>query len=517
MLGQRQLSPEDYLEIWRRRKAWFLACAFLGPLIGYGLTFVLPPKYISSTLVLVEQPKVPDAVIHSVVSDALGQRLLTMQEQILSRTRLQPLIERFNLYASEQRKKVPMEELVAAMRKNIKVDPIKPNTITTTAPTLVMPGFTISFASDDPKVAQQICGEITSMFMEENLKIREQRAQGTTDFLTKNLEQAKLALDEQDAKMAEFKRRYAGQLPGQEGPTTNVLMALNAQLEAATSTINRTQQDKAFAESQLAQEQAAFEASQTTGANPVTLEQQLAAAESALTLLEARYTADHPDVIKARGDVAQIKKRIEEASKNPADPSATPLKASIALPPQIQNLRTLIHTQEQTLEEKTREQQRLQAQIKIYQSRLELSPMIEEEYKKITRDYGIAVGEYNELLSKRNNSELSTDLERRQQGEQFRVMDPPNLPEEASFPNPFYFSLGGIAGGLAIGTGLMALIEMRDKALRNEGDIEFFLGLPTLALLPSVGENNSRGNRGFWRFGRKTRGGKTVSPLSLEA
>src|SRR5713101_3896350 len=167
MLGQRELSPEDYFEIWRRRKAWLLICAVLGPLLGYGLTLVLPPRYVSSTLVLVEQPKVPDTVIHSVVSDALGQRLVTMQEQILSRTRLQPLIESFNLYASEQRKKVPMEELVAEMRKSIVVAPIKPAAGTT--PLNTLPGFTISFSSDDPKVAQHICGEITSMFMEENL------------------------------------------------------------------------------------------------------------------------------------------------------------------------------------------------------------------------------------------------------------------------------------------------------------------------------------------------------------
>jgi polysaccharide chain length determinant protein (PEP-CTERM system associated) len=515
MLGQRELNSEEYFDIWRRRKAWFLVCLFLGPIVGYGLTLVLPAKYMSSTLVLVEQPKVPDTVIKSVVSDALNQRLVTMQEQILSRTRLQPLIERFNLYASDQRNKVPMEELVATMRKNIKVEPIKPTPGATATPASPpVPGFTISFTSDDPKIAQQVCGEITSMFMEENLKIREQRAQGTTDFLAKNLEQAKLRLDEQDGKMAEFKRRYAGQLPGQELGTTNVLMSLRAQLDAATSTINRTQQDKAFAESQLAQEQANFEASQS-GTNPVTLEQQLNAAEAALNVLEGRYTPDHPDVIKARGDVAQLKKKIEEASKQKPDPADPTLKAGLTPPPQLQQLRTLLHTYDQTLQEKTHEQQRLQEGIKVYQSRLELSPLVEEEYKKLTRDYGIAVNEYNELLAKKNNSELSTDLERRQQGEQFRVMDPPNLPEEATFPNPIYFTLGGIAGGVGLGAILMVLVEMRDKALRSERDIEFFLELPTLALLPSLGEKNGH-RRSFWMFGKKRKSTKTASPLGIE-
>ena len=515
MIGQRQLSLDEYLDIWRRRKFWFLVSVILGPIIGYGLTLVLPTKFTSSTVVLVEQPKVPDSVIKQVVGDPLGQRLATMQEQILSRTRLQPLIERFNLFASDQKNKVPMEELVGRMRKNIMVSPIKPTGGAVAGAPL--PGFTISFSSDEGKIAQQICGEITSMFMEENLKIREQRAQGTTDFLTKNLETAKQRLDDQDAKMADFKRKYVGQLPGQEQGNTNFLMTLNSQLDAVTSLINRTQQDKSFAESLLAQQEAAYEASQT-GSNPVTLEQQLNALESQLVTLEGRYTSDHPDVIKARADVAQLKKKIEEASKKQAagSPEGTQ-KTSLTEPPQIFALRAQIHQHQQTLTEKTHEQQRLQDQIKQYQSRLQLSPMIEEEYKKLTRDYGIAVAEYGELLSKKNNSVLATDLERRQQGEQFRVMDPPNLPEEPSFPNPTIFTTGGIGAGLCIGILLMILAEFNDKAIRSEREIEFFLELPTLAMLPAIGGLTTQRRRGFWKFGRKSRGEDTASPLGIEA
>ena len=515
MLGQRQLNTQDYVEIWYRRRLWFLISLLLGPIVGYGLTLVLPAKYTSYTMVLVESPKVPDSVIKSTISDSLGPRLATMQEQILSRSRLQPLIEHFNLFPSDQKKKVPMEDLVLLMRKNIVVAPLKP--ATTSKPDAVLPGFTIAVSAEEPKTAQQICQEITTMFIDENLRIREQRAQGTTDFLTKNLEDAKLKLDDQDKKMAEFKRHYSGQLPGQEQGTTNILMSLNSQLDAATSAINRTQQDKAFAESQLAQEKAAYEASQT-GTNPVTLEQQLGPLEAQLAALESRYTPDHPDVMKMRADIALLKKRIEEAtSKSAAKSLDAPAKAGVTEPPQIHQLRTLIHTYEQTLTDRTHEQQRLQQEVKVYQSRLQLSPQIEEEYKLLTRDYAQAYGEYQELLNKRNNSELSVDLERRQQGEQFRVMDAPSLPAEASFPNPVFFTLGGVGGGIGIGFCVMVLLEMKDNALRSERDIEHFLDLPTLALLPTLNMGNGKVRGGFWRFGKKSRQDKTASPLEIEA
>ena len=514
MLGQRNLSPEEYVDIWRRRKLWLLVSVIFGTLAGFGLTLVLPAKYTSSTLVLVEQPKVPENIVKSSLNDPLGQRLATMQEQILSRTRLVPLIERFNLYPAEQRKKVPMEELVAQMRKSIAVTPIKPTA--GSKPDALLPGFTIAFTAEDPKIAQGICQEITSMFIEENLKVREQRAQGTTDFLVKQLEEAKRDLDQQDAKMADFKRRYSGELPGQEGGNTNVLMTLNSQLEAATSTLNRTQQDKAFSESLLAQQVAAWEASQA-GSNPVTIDQQLATLEAQLVTLEGRYTPDHPDVIKARADVAQLKKKRDEANKalgtKTGDASQ---KANLSEPPQILNLRTQIHQYKQTIEEKTRDQQRLQQQINIYQARVQGSPMVEEQYKELTRDYTISLNKYDELLQKKNSSEMATDLERRMQGEQFKVMDAPNLPEEASFPNPVYFTLGGLAGGLALGFGLMGMLEFKDKAIRNERDIEFFLELPTLALLPAIGPQAANGSGGFWKFGKKSGNSESGRTMGLE-
>jgi len=501
MLGDRELTIDDYLAILRRRRWAILVPTLLGPLVAFAVSLALHPQYTSQTLVLVEQQKVPESYVRSVVTDALNQRLATMQEQILSRTRLQPIIEKFGLYKQDAGR-VPMEDQVDQLRKAIKISAVQ--AMVGTRPDAGLPGFTISFIADDPHLAQQICGEITSMFMEENLRVREQRAEGTTQFLANQLEEAKRKLDQQDARLAAFKQRYIGQLPGQEQTNMNLLMGLNTQLEAVTQLLNRTQQDKTYMESLLAQQVAAWQASQTTN-NPDSLGPQLAALQSHLVTLEARYTPDHPDVIKAKNDIAQLKKKIDEAAAAAKNKPAEEVHTTKLIePPQIQQLRNQIHVAEQTLREKSQEQERLQEQIKTYQARVQLSPLVEEQYKEVTRDYQTALDFYNELLAKKTQSEMATDLERRQQGEQFRVMDPPNLPEKASFPNRPLFAAGGLGGGLALGLGLALLLEMRDKSLRNERDVEFYLQLPTLARVPSIGEENGKKAR-FWKRGQSAR------------
>jgi uncharacterized protein involved in exopolysaccharide biosynthesis len=165
---------------------------------------------------------------------------------------------------------------------------------------------------------------------------------------------------------------------------------------------------------------------------------------------------------------------------------------AFAEPPEIQKLRSEIRLASESVREKTREHQRLQKQIQMYQERVELSPKVEQQYKELTRDYTTALGFYNELLAKKTESEMATDLERRQQGEQFRVMDPPNLPERPSFPNRPLFALGGLGGGLVLGLGIAMVVEMRDKSMRTDRDVEFYLQLPTLGLIPTLKWPNGR-------------------------
>lgn len=479
MIGHYEMSVDDYLAILRRRLWVFLVPLILGPVVGYTISRFLPERYTSQTLVMVEQQKVPEKFVMPVVNDVLNQRLASMQEQILSRSRLQPIIEKFNLFRGDAQ---PMEVLVARLRSTILVTPVKP---IVRAPG-DLPGFYISYTGSEPHTTQQVCSEITSMFMEENLKLREKAAQGTTDFLVKQLDDAKRKLDDQDRRLALFKQHYVGQLPDQEQANWNLLMSKTSALEATTQALNRTHQDKTYMESLLAQQIAAWEASKS-GQNPLTMEQQLTQLENAMVALEARYTADHPDVIKARGDVTALKKRIAQArDSEKVAKQDDKSKSALTEPPQIQQIRGQIYQAEMSIKEKTRDQELLQRDLKVLQARVQLSPMVEQQYKELTRDYQTALGSYNDLLGKKTQSEIATDLERRQQGEQFRVIDEPNLPAKPSFPDPLLFSGGGLGGGLALGLGLIFLLETRDRSLRSEKDIAVLLELPTLALIPVV-------------------------------
>ncbi len=488
MLGERDLSLSDYWMILRRRRWMLLIPVLVAPVLAFMISLKLDDRYTSQTLVLVEAQRVPDAYVTSVVPEQVTERLATMQEQILSRSRLQPIVERFGLF-KDQRKSAPMEDLVEQMRAAITVSPVRADFGTRTGG---LPGFYISFTSADPRVAQQVCAEITSMFMEENLKLREQRAQGTTDFLTKQLEEAKRKLDEQDARLAAFKKQHIGALPGQEQVNLGLAMGFTTQLDAATQAVSRAQQDKAYLESLLQQQVAIRQGGAATGtATPEALDKQLTTLQGHLVSLQARYTDDHPDVIKVKSDIAKTQARLAEVSSAPT----TEPKFVLQDPPEIRQLRAQIHQADQIIRTKTAEQERFRQSLGAAQSRLQLSPIVEEQFKAVTRDYQTALDFYKDLLEKKTHSEMATDLERRQQGEQFRVIDPANLPEKPSFPNRPLFALGGLGIGLAFGIGMVVLLETKDRCLRSEDDVVNYLGLPTLAVMPTIAGANGNGHK----------------------
>jgi uncharacterized protein involved in exopolysaccharide biosynthesis len=264
-------------------------------------------------------------------------------------------------------------------------------------------------------------------------------------------------------------------------------MGLNSQLDSNTQTLNRAQQDRTYAESSLAQQIAAWKSSQGS-TNPTTLQQQLAALQSQLITLQARYTDDYPDVIKAKADIAEVKKKIDEMNEAAAKPATdTSDKAGVAEPPEIRTLRLQIHQYDAAIEQATREQNRIKSQIGLYEGRVALSPAVEEQYKALTRDYDTAQKFYNDLLAKKSESELQTDMERRQQGEQMRLLNPASLPDSPSFPVRWMFAAGGAGGGLVIGLALAMWLELRDKSIRTEQDVVAILELPTLVSVPWIG------------------------------
>lgn len=519
MSKPRVLTLQDYLGMLKRR--WYfavfpaLACA----VIGYGLTRVLPKSYTSQALMLVERQQVPHDFVQPVVTEDLNARIAKIEEQTLSRTRLQPLIERYGLFKDEASSK-SMDDLVLLLQKDVTLTPVD-SVIRTKDETI--PGFYLAVTLNEAHIAQQVCADITSMFIDEDIRERQHSAEGTTSFLQNQLQDAKRKLDEQDSIQAAFERKYMGMLPDETKTNLEMLGTLNTQLQAVTEALNRTEQDKAYMESLLAQQLDELKLSRqlaggATSADP--LGDKLLKLQDQLTALEAHYTDQYPDVVKVKAEIADLKKQMGAADPPGGKAAAGDQTAKALEPVEIQKLRAQIRSLAETMQTDTKQQQQVKTDIDAYKSRLQLSPAVEEEYKKITRDHDTALKFYNDLLSKSDQSEMATDLLRRQEGEQLSVMDPASLPDKPSFPKLTQFLGGGFGAGLALGLAVVLGIGTSDKRIRTGRDIEHFLGTVSFAVIPAIpmiGNGHSNGHNGTKKRSNRDRARAGRTPLSISS
>jgi polysaccharide chain length determinant protein (PEP-CTERM system associated) len=513
MLGHRELTAEDYFAILKRRARLIIVSSvvFLG--VGIGLTFVLPPQYMSQTLILIEEQKVPEKYVVPVVTEDLSSRLASMKEQILSRSRIQPIIERFNLFAGAGR---TLDDRIEMTQKAIGIKAIQS--------AHGMPGFFISFKAQDARTAQQVCGEITSLFVSENLSAREQSAEGTTDFLKQQLEDAKRALDDQDAKMAEFERKNIGKLPGASlsvggsninmgSASQSMLESLTSQLQASNQNVGRLEQSTTLLQAMVNQE-VLNQKNAEPAVGGVTVDERRAELKVLINQrneLLNQYSAEYPDVVSINRKISDLQAAIAHPVVDPAAVATQPKNQKDS--PELFQLKTQLRGEQQNLAAAKQEQTRIQDQIKVVQGRIEASPAIEEEYKQVTRDHETALQFYNSLLAKMNESSMATALEHRQQGEQFHVMDAPNLPDAPTFPNPYIFAGCGLFGGIMIGVFIAAWLEYRDTTLRNEKDIWAFTKLPTLATISFINglPQPTKDRKSVWPFSRPPKTAETTN------
>ena len=479
--GPQSISASELLVIAKRRFWWIAVPVLLGPMIGLGLTFVLKQVYTSEAFVLVEQPKVGDKYVTAVVTDQTDARLDTMQDQILSRSRLVPIIEKYDLNRGNALGK-NLDAEVTSLRKMIKVTPIHPDG----SPSLS--GFYVSASAGHADLARGICGDVLSMFISEDLRTHQQQADATTQFLSQQLADSKKKLDQDDAALAAFKEQYMGQLPSDDARNMQMLSSTGTQLDGVTQELAQAEQQKLFQESMIAQQMAAkpiTPAAHVANTEVDDLQNELAKLQAQASELRARYTPDHPDVIKNQSEIADLQARLREKKKQvvPAKPA---LASAPANSPELNQMRLTLNMAEATIRSKQDERARLQRQLQNYEGKIQLSPAVEEKYKVLTRDYESSLQFYKDLLSKETQSEMATDLERQQEGEQFKVMDQPSLPGAPSFPKHIPFTLGGLGGGLLLGCFLAFLQEKQQQFIRTEKDVERFLALPILAGIPEL-------------------------------
>jgi polysaccharide chain length determinant protein (PEP-CTERM system associated) len=488
------LSWEEYWAIAVRRRWWILLPLFLVWAAVWGVSWYLPAMYQSESLILVEQQKVPDQYVVPNVTSNLQQRLQSLTEQILSRTRLQATIDKFHLYLG-RRGHMNSGDLVEQMRNEIKVDlvsaPDHPGEYT---------AFKMRYSAGSPELAQKVVSELTSLFIAENVSVQKQLSENTTAFLESELADARTNMAQQEAKVAAFKAKHLGELPSQVESNMQILAGLQSQLQSAQQTMDAARQQKLYLESLLQQYQSvqATVSGRDFAAAPQTLEAQLLEMHLKLQDLESRYTEGHPDVIAlkdkiAKAEVLRKQSESEMAAKqkdgktaNSVEPMALG-EAQRGSPTPIMQVQSQLKANQLEISNIQQHEKDLESQITGYQARLNLTPETEQELTGISRGYEESKTNYNSLLQKQMQSQLATSLENRQQGEQFRIVDPPSLPNKPWGPNHVLFSLGGLLAGLSLGLGLTALLELTNVRVRQEKDlvgivpVNILVGIPHLS------------------------------------
>jgi len=479
MLGHRSLNVEDYLAMLKRRWWILVVPAVILPIVAVAVTFVIPPVYESQSLVLIDQQKVPENFVQPIVNEDLDSRVASMTEQILSRSSLQPIVDKYNLYGDQH---LDMDTRIDKMRKDITWQAIRSELSRSNG----LPGFKIFFKASDPRTAQQVCADLTSLFTSAHLNSSEAAAEGTTSFIKERLEQAKRDLDDQDTKVAQFEREHFGMLPDDEKSNLDLLSTLNTQLDATTGQIQALEQQQIGMEAMLAQQSQPV-ATTSAGAPVQTSQAEQAELDRLLTRrddLTARYSEDYPDVRSVNRQIAdlqaQMAKEADAPQSAPAAPTAVPNRADSVT---VQNLRASLAQIRAAIQNKRKQQESIEEQIRSYQGRVQSTPQVAEQYKELTRDYQTTLDSYQALLVQSQKADEATDMEHRQEGEMFTVLDQANLPDEPTFPKPLVFAGGGLAAGLGLGLVIAGLLEYRDTALRTERDVWAFTQLPTLAVI----------------------------------
>ena len=479
MVPGKKYTPEDFLDIARRR-IWLIIIPFV--LVSTATAIVAkrtPNLYRSETVILVVPQRIPESYVRSTVTSRIEDRLQSIGQQILSRTRLERIILDFDLYASDRRT-APMENVVEIMRRDIEVETVKGD------------AFKVTYVSGDPKAAMEVTNRLASLFIEENRRDREVLADGTNQFLESQLEDARRRLAEHEKKVQEYRQQYTGELPTQVQSNLQVIQNTQLQVQAIVESIDRDRDRRIVLERSIADASAADERSAGAETSPVEAqtsqeEGELETARRTLRDLQARLTSEHPDVVRAKRQLRELEAKAAPAAPSAAAPAPQP-EIRRARPPaaaaRIRNLQNEMQNIDRQIAYKEAEERRLRGVIATYQARVEAAPKRESELIELTRDYTTLQQLYTGLLAKREDSKIAANLERRQAGEQFRILDPARVPEQPFSPNRMRMNLMGAIAGLALGLGLVALLEYRDTTLRTDDDVLSTLNLPVLAVIP---------------------------------
>jgi len=455
-----------------RRKGLIVSVFVVVSLFAAYLVTVLPNVYQSSTLILVTPQRVPTSFVASTVTVDLGERMQSITHEILSRTQLGKIVQEFSLYVSGK-KALVLEDRINILRKSIKIESRRNNV------------FQLAFESEDPETAKQVTSRLALLFIEQNLNVREQQAQGTKSFINAEAERLRKELEEQEAVVTKYKVAHGYELPDQLDTNLRSLEQLRRGLEANNQRVTALQERKGVLQKQTVEvdfpKTDALSAPFPNAASALPQSVQLEMKKKELDSLLQRYSNKHPDVIRGKKEIQALENdRNDTVSSQPHSTKTSNIN------PVKQVLLTQMRDIDSEIKALHTQSEEIRNQITVFQARVDNTPLRALELSKISRGYDITLRKYQDLLAKSLESELSENMEKKQKGEQFQILDAANLPTKPVRPNRLLIILAGLVAGLAGGIGLALFWDNLDSSFRRSEEIHAYVDVPLLATLPAL-------------------------------
>ncbi|QJB55325.1 GNVR domain-containing protein [Pseudodesulfovibrio sp. zrk46] len=521
-----------YINAFKRRKWLFAVPAATLFLLASLLIFILPSIYTSSATILVEGQEVPQELIQSTVTGYVEERLQSISQMAFSRKNLKSIIDRFGLY-SEYKDSLTSEEILAKMRENIKVENIQADVVSNTGrPSTATIAFTIAFDGKYPKQVMQTTNALVSLFLEENLREREEKALTTYEFLNKQLDQLREEVQASEARIAIFKEEHYRSLPELMELNLQTLDRIQKDIDARQEMIKTLMDRKVYLEGQMATVDQTMYSYSADGSRIMTpeeelkalrsqylasktsrsekhpdmiklkgqidlLEKELAARRRAtegdaeleswrrqLAALEKKYTAKHPDVINARGKIAEL-----EAELASSQNSDMVLKADKGLDkenPAYINLKTQVQATTLEIRNERNVMAELRKKYDDYVGYIEQSPQVEQEYATLQRDYQNSSAKYQETMQKVLAARQAQELEKEHVSEKLSLVEPPVMPEKPYKPKRMLLVVVAFILSIGFGIGLVAVAEFMDHSVHGRDMLTTLVNAPVLASIPYV-------------------------------
>lgn len=487
MLPGKVYSPEDILRIVRRRM-WLILVPIA--LFAAGMAVFarkLPDYYRAETVILVVPQRVPESFVRPTVTSRLGDRLRTITPTIQSRTRLETIIRDLDLYPDERRV-LPMEDVVAMMQSSINVETIRDD------------AFIVRYVGREPQKVMQVTNRLASLYINESVTDRQRQAEGTDDFLESQLVEVKQRLEDNEKRLETYRREHALELPSQLQSNLQQVQNAQARVQAQSEAIARLQDRREVQRKALADLEAGPADASSAAVGSPTTTQRLAAAETQLSTLLARgYKPGHPDLDQASRTVRDLRRELaNEVAASSPDPSESSTVNGRAK--RIAELQGEIADIDKQIAAARDEQEAARTAGELAQKRVDNLPTRDSELTALMRDYSTTAEFYKSLLTKKEESKIASNLEQQQIGEQYKLLDAAQLPVRPFSPDRPRMALTAAGVGFAVGLVLAAFLEYRDRTFKTDQDVTTVLSVPVLASVPLMQSDGERRRRFWWRM-----------------